>query len=425
MCVGIDICKSSRFENCSEKLLKRLFTDDELTYIRLRKLNSDTISGMFSAKEAFFKALGTGIRNLGFKDVSVKKNALGKPFFAFSDRALSLLSSMGVERCDVSITHDGGLAVSCVNLHKNDKIIAFENAISHAEVDEKNIMSTKMIKQLIPQRPRVSHKGTYGKCFVLAGSKGLTGAAFFSAQSCIKCGSGLVTLGCAQSLNSVFEVLLKEVMTFPLDDSNGVISYSSIEKVLKKCESSDVLLAGCGLSLCDDIKRIMYDIVDKVKIPIVIDADGINAVSANIDVLKKHKQHIVITPHFMEFSRLSGLSIEKISENPKKCALEFAKEYNVTVILKSENTLVVAPDGRCFKNTLGNPGMATGGTGDVLAGAVASFIGQGLSVFDASLLAVFIHSLAGDMAAFDKGFYGLTPSDILDNIPYALKYLGG
>ena len=143
-----------------------------------------------------------------------------------------------------------------------------------------------------------------------------------------------------------------------------------------------MLLYGCGMSVNDDINEITKSVIKNVCIPIIVDADGINSLSKNIDILKEHKQPIIITPHFMEFSRLTGKDISLIDKDPVKNALDFAKRYNVTVILKSECTSIAFPDGDFALNPLGNPGMATGGSGDVLAGAIASFVGQGICIKD-------------------------------------------
>lgn len=425
MCTGIDISEISRFVNAPDNLLKKLFCESEMEYINFKKRAAQTIAGMFSAKEAFFKALGTGIRYFGFRDLIIKKDDLGKPYFDYSENLKKYLDEKGIKSADVSISHDGAAAVSCVNLTIDGKMHSFEKCVKKADTDEEGIISLKLAKNLLPKRKPDSHKGDYGKAFIVAGSKGLTGAGFFSSEACLKCGSGLITLGCPDSLDTVFEILLKEVMTLPLSDKNGILTKECINAIIDKCEKSDVLLIGCGLSNNPDTQKIVCDVVKNVKIPKVIDADGINALSANIDILNEHEGEVVLTPHFMEFSRISGFSLDKIKENPEKCALLFAKKYNVTLVLKSHNTVVVSPDGKCFKNVLGNPGMATGGSGDVLAGAIVSFIGQKLGAFDASCLGVFVHSLAGDIAALDKGFCALTPSDILDNIPYAIKYMGG
>lgn len=326
---------------------------------------------------------------------------------------------------NLKITHDADFVVSCVCFEINEKKKLFDEAIKPAMVCDNNFMSTNDMENIMPRRKSKSHKGTYGKCFVVAGSTGLTGAAFLSSIACVKCGSGLVSLGCPKSLNSVFETLSKEVMTLPLEDYNGILTKNAIDGIVKKANNSDVFLYGCGLSVNEDINEITKSIIYRVNVPIIIDADGINSISKNIDILKTHKQPIILTPHFMEFSRLTGIDISEIEKNPLIYALEFAKHYDVTVVLKSERTIVAFSDGDFSLNPLGNPGMATGGSGDVLAGAIASFVGQGISIKNAAKLGVFVHSLAGDMSAIEKGMHSMMPSDIVENIAYALKYLGG
>jgi NAD(P)H-hydrate epimerase len=331
----------------------------------------------------------------------------------------------GKYNTSLKITYDTNFVVSCVCFEINEKKELFNKAIKQAKVYNNNFMSTSDIMSILPVRNNKSHKGTYGRCFVVGGSTGLTGAAFFCSTACLKCGSGLVSLGCPKSLNLIFETMLKEVMTIPLSDYNGVLCKDSCEEIITKANKSDVLVYGCGMSINDDINEITKSVIKNVDVPIIIDADGINSLSKNINVLKEHKQPIILTPHFMEFSRLTGKDILEIEKEPIKIALDFAMQYNVTVVLKSECTVIALPNGNFSLNPLGNPGMATGGSGDVLAGAVASFVGQGICIENATKLGVFVHSLAGDMSAIEKGMYSMTPCDILENITYALKYLGG
>ncbi|MBE7054223.1 MAG: NAD(P)H-hydrate dehydratase [Ruminococcaceae bacterium] len=321
----------------------------------------------------------------------------------------------------IKIIEKNETLISCVCFDVDEKKFLYKKVILSKQDDNNFVMSTNYMKSVFPKRYPKSHKGTYGKCFVVAGSKMLTGAAHFAANACVKCGSGLVSLGYPSSLHNVFESLTKEVMTLPLEDIDGTFSKECIGKIFTKCKNSDVLIYGCGIGTNEDIDYITKSIIDNVEIPIVIDADGINSLSRNIDVLKNHKQQLILTPHFMEFSRLTNIPISKIEENPIQYALDFSKKYNVVLVLKSEKTIVVSCDKPVWINPLGNPGMATGGTGDVLAGVIASFVGQGLSCYNAAVLGTFMHSLSGDMSSLEKGMHSMTPSDILDNLPYAIK----
>ena len=216
-----------------------------------------------------------------------------------------------------------------------------------------------------------------------------------------------------------------EIMTLTLDDTDGIINPSEVSKIISQAQKSDCVLLGCGLTNCENTRHIVSEIIKSdIKSPVVIDADGLNVLSGNTEILKKAKMPVILTPHIVEFSRISGLQTEYIINNKTDTAKAFAKEYGVYLVLKSEETIVATPDGDIYKNILGNPGMAKGGSGDVLAGCVTSFIGQNTNdILSGVLTGVYIHSLSGDMACNQKGEDGMVVSDIIENIPYALKYL--
>ena len=214
-----------------------------------------------------------------------------------------------------------------------------------------------------------------------------------------------------------------------LDDADGIIEKDEISKIISQAQKSDCVLMGCGLTNCENTAHIVNTLVTSdITSPLVLDADGLNVLSGNAEILKKAKMPIILTPHIVEFSRISGIDTEYIINNKTDTAKNFAKEYGVYLVLKSEETIVATPDGEVYQNILGNPGMAKGGSGDVLAGCITSFIGQNIAkgntyILSGVLTGVYIHSLSGDMACYEKGEDGMTVSDIIDNIPYALKYL--
>ena len=299
--------------------------------------------------------------------------------------------------------------------------VGIADIIAGTDTDEVDIISYGRVKKSIPIRRDETHKGDYGRIFIVAGSKGLTGAAIMASKAALRSGGGLITLGCAESLNSIFEIALHEVMTLPLPDDGKAITRYSADAIVDKANKSSVLLFGCGLSDTQDVYAVLKSVLRNVEIPVVIDADGINAMSRNINILKTAKCPVILTPHIGEFSRLTGFSAEDIMADKERIASDFAVEYGVTLVLKSHETIVAYSDGKVRRNVLGNPGMATGGSGDVLAGIIASFVGQGIE--NAAECGVYIHSLAGDMAALDKGEYGMIPTDIIDNLPYAIKHI--
>ena len=283
-----------------------------------------------------------------------------------------------------------------------------------------NPIEHKLIKDVLKKRKPDIHKGSCGRLMVCAGSAGLTGAAYMACEAALRTGAGLVTLCCAEQLNSIFEIKLTEAMTLPVKSRKGVISAKAFGDICKKLESSDALLYGPGLTQCRDIKILLKKILKFTKVPVVIDADGINVLSENKDILKETSAPVILTPHIGEFARLTGYDTGFILENYKKLALEFAKEYGIILVLKSHKTVVT--DGKqIFENVLGNPGMAVGGSGDVLSGIIASFLAQGNSPFLSALGGVYIHSLAGDMASFETGEYSLLPRDIIRYISYAVR----
>jgi hydroxyethylthiazole kinase-like uncharacterized protein yjeF len=278
------------------------------------------------------------------------------------------------------------------------------------------------IKKLLPKRRRDANKGDYGHVFVIAGAAGLTGAAALCSQAALLSGSGLVTLGICKSLNPILAKKLTEVMTKPLAETSArTLSESAFAAIMKFSEKADSAAIGPGLSRNPSTGRLIRKLVVSLKRPIVLDADGINALEGKSSLLKSAKAPVIITPHPGEMSRLTGLSIKEITVAKQKVAKDFAKKYNVVCVLKGHSTVVACPDGKVFVNTTGNPGMAKGGTGDVLTGMIASFVGQGIGPFDAARLGVYLHGLAGDLAAKDKGEVSMLASDILDKLPEAIK----
>ncbi len=426
MPTGTDIVKISRISKLVEpQISRKIFSSYEAEYISSVFDKNQTAAGMFAAKEAFLKMLGTGITSLNLCEIEILHYDNGEPYYAPCKTALAKAHELGLYTFELSITHDGEYAVAVAISHKDRMAEYYKSATAIYESPCDGCITPQTVHPLLPKRASVSHKGSYGRLFTLAGSKGLTGAAAMACTSALKCGTGLITLGCADSLNNIFETLLTEIMTKPLPDENGLISAKALPQIISSVKSSDVCLFGPGIGKSSGIMRIAEGIIDLPDAYIIADADGLNALAQLSDAFIKHQAKMIITPHIGEFSRLTGISTAEILSDTKKYALEFAEKYNVTVVLKSHRTVVCSPDGRCLKNISGNPGMATGGTGDVLAGAVAAFAAQGMEPFEAAVTGVYIHSLAADMAAYDVGEYSLTPTDIINYLPYSLKYSSG
>ncbi len=280
------------------------------------------------------------------------------------------------------------------------------------------------IRKLLPNRRPDTHKGDYGHVFVIAGSAGMTGAAALTSMGALLSGSGLVTLGIPKSLNPILAAKLTEVMTKPLPETDDqTLSEGAFSKIIKFAEKVNCVAIGPGLSRNSGTEKLVNELVVSLDKPMVLDADGINALEGNASILSSVKAPIVITPHPGEMARLVSLSREAIVKAKEKVAKNFASKYNVVCVLKGHRTVVAGPGGKAYVNLTGNPGMASGGVGDVLTGMIASFIGQGIKPFDAAKLGVFLHGLAGDLAAKEKGEISLIASDVLSKLPQAIKLI--
>jgi NAD(P)H-hydrate epimerase len=291
------------------------------------------------------------------------------------------------------------------------------------------------IPSLIPERPRYSHKGTYGHVLLIAGSRGKTGAAFMAARSCLRAGAGLVTIGVPETLMDIFQSRVTEEMILPLPDKgNGTLSFKAAGPVLDFINKrGNVLAIGPGISYDEEISRLVGSLVTGSQVPVVIDADGINAISGRTALLKKSRAPVILTPHTGEMARLlqarekgKGKSVEgvirkQIEEDRINAAISFAKKTKTFVVLKGVPTVTATPDAEVFINSSGNPGMAKAGTGDVLTGIISSFLAQGLPPGDASVLGVYMHGHTGDIMALKKGRHSLIASDIINAIPQVFK----
>jgi len=268
-----------------------------------------------------------------------------------------------------------------------------------------------------------SHKGDYGHILILAGSSRFSGAALLCAESALRAGAGLVTLGMPGSINlALVGKKPKEVMTLPLPETKeGTLSLTAFAKINHFLRNTDVLIIGPGLGKNRSTDALIRKIIKKINLPMVIDADALNALNNYLEILKAHTGKLILTPHQMEMSKLFSIDINFIKRNRKLIAKKCAKDYNSVIILKGHNSVVADGGGHIYINKTGNPGMATAGSGDVLSGIVGAFLSQGLDAFKAAKYAAYIHGLAGDIAAGDKTQMGLIASDIINRIPEAIK----
>jgi hydroxyethylthiazole kinase-like uncharacterized protein yjeF len=294
-----------------------------------------------------------------------------------------------------------------------------------------NVPEKEDIGQLLPERPRYSHKGMYGHVLLLGGSKGKTGAALMAAKACLRTGAGLVTIGVPETLVRSIQSRVTEEMILPLPDKgNGTLSYKAAEAIIKFLKKrADVLAVGPGLSVDEEISKLVRLLVTESAVPVVVDADGLNALAGKTNILKKAAEPVVLTPHAGEMARLvqgtrgkgQGVRGALMERDRINTALTFASRTKTCLVLKGAPTVIADPAGEAFINPTGNPGMATAGTGDVLTGMISALLAQKLPSRDAALLGVYLHGLTGDITAQKKGEHSLIASDIINAIPAVFR----
>ncbi len=481
---GIDIIEIERIKSAFNKYKNfagRIFTEDEIRRFAENGCRFEILAGMFAVKEAFSKYLGTGIGKTAFRDIEVCHNADGCPYIRL--RGVKSDASVSISHCRkyaVAFVTGNGQGVSQDGATAADNDSAAAAAMNINGIIEKNILTgdsntacdktadggsfkpcnapaadsdstpaapaadnlhitrgaaqapsyggySRAMSRLIPMRLSSANKGSCGRVSIIAGSKGMTGAAALSALGALRSGAGLVTALTPSSEQPILAVKLTEAMTVPLPHENGIISAAAADTVLENIKNADAAVFGPGLGKGRGILPLLERIVTEFTKTLIIDADGINALSANIDILNRKKCSVILTPHPGEMSRLSGLSISEIQSARIKTAEDFADRFDVTVALKGEGTVVAARGGKTAVNPSGNCGMATGGTGDVLSGVVAALAAQGCTPYNSAVLGVYLHGLAGDIAAAEKGVHGLIASDLCGALPAAfletLKFL--
>lgn len=272
------------------------------------------------------------------------------------------------------------------------------------------------VLSILPDRDPEAHKGSFGKILLLCGSRGYTGAAYLSAMGALRSGAGLVYLGVPESIYAIEAVKLNEPVVFPLPDEGGKMSKKAIPEILERLGKMDAVLMGCGMGMSAGTLAVLETVLKNAKCPVVLDADGINLVSAHKDLLRGRTAPTVLTPHDGEYLRLAG----SLGKDRMTAAGDLARELGCVVVLKGHRTWIT--DGASFcRNTTGNPGMAVGGSGDMLAGMIVSLLGQGMGPLEAAECAVWLHGAAGDLCQKELGQYGMLPSDMLEVLPRLMK----
>ncbi len=291
---------------------------------------------------------------------------------------------------------------------------------------ETNLIEERDVVRMLPKRRPDTHKGTYGHLVVIAGSRGKGGAAALSSISALRAGAGLVTLALPECLNISFEVGIPEVMTLPLPDTKeGTIDKSAYKILLKFLEGKSAVLIGPGITTNPSTSSLVKKIIKEIGCPLLIDADGLNIIADEVNILKDRTSPLVVTPHPGEMARMLNTTSKEIQANRIESSKRLAVEYGLYVILKGARTIIATPERDVYINPTGNPGMATAGTGDVLSGAIAGFMCQGISAKDSSILGVYLHGMAGDIAAENLSQTALIAGDLLKYFPKAVKKIEG
>lgn len=295
---------------------------------------------------------------------------------------------------------------------------------SYEAVGSEIIVSAEQneIKRFFKSRRSDAHKGDFGKLLCVAGSKDMQGAAVMAASAAVNSGVGLVRSVFPDAAYAPIASKLTEPLTIGMQSTvNGNLSYKNIERLINLANDSTAVLIGCGMGFCEDTIKIVEAMLLNVEKPIILDADGINAVAVNINILKESKAPLILTPHIGEMSRLTGLSVEEIEKNRVQIAKKFVAEYGCVLVLKGANTVVAAPKGNVYLNRTGNAGMATGGSGDVLAGIIASFVCQAMGLQSATIAGVYVHGLCGDTAMKKYSMLGVTPTKMINELSEVLS----
>ena len=281
---------------------------------------------------------------------------------------------------------------------------------------EIRVLNYEKVQSLLPDRDAWGHKGNFGKILLLCGSRGYTGAAYLAAMGALRSGAGLAFLGVPESIYEIEAVKLHEPVVFPLPDDGGMLSIFAVSEIEKRLPQMDAVLIGCGLGQSSGTLAVVKAVLEQAKCPVVVDADGINVLKEHKDILRGRAYPTILTPHDGEFIRFGGT----IGEDRMASAIYFSRAWNCILLLKGHRTCIT--DGETgYINETGNPGMAVGGSGDVLAGVIVSLLGQGLQPLEAAACAAWLHGAAGDLCAEEIGQYGMLPTDMLMKIPRLMK----
>ncbi|HEY6876177.1 MAG TPA: NAD(P)H-hydrate dehydratase [Candidatus Dormibacteraeota bacterium] len=402
--IGVDAVSVERVALAVKRsgggFLTKVYTQAEIAYCAG---NPERLAGRWAAKEAVIKCFdGTGIC-FPRKRIEVLPGPMGAP-------RVRLLGDDKGARVEVSITHHSGLAV----------------ATSHLEMPEGNTEDLLPAPEavVLPPRPKDAHKGTFGTVVVIAGSLGFTGAAYLTSTAAARTGAGLVRLLVGESIYPILAAKVTEVMATPVAEvAPGAIGHAAHDTVLRNLEGAEAAVIGPGLGRDRSTWRLVVDLALHAECPLVIDADGLNALADSPRSKRKLGPRRILTPHPGELGRLTGRTIEQIGADRQGAAKKAAKEWGAVVVLKGAKTVVAHPDGRWSEDPHEVPALASGGTGDVLAGVIGALVAQGSDAFSAAVTGVYIHAAAGRRIAQRLGDSGLLAGDLLTEIPVVMNIL--
>ena len=276
-------------------------------------------------------------------------------------------------------------------------------------------LNHEQVLSILPDRAADAHKGDFGKILLLCGSKGYTGAAYLAAMGALRSGAGLVFLGVPESIYAIEAIKLNEAIVLSLPEEDGKLSADAVPAILERLPKMDAVLIGPGLGQSAGVFEVVKVVLEQAQCPVLLDADGINLITAHKDIVRGRTNPTILTPHAGEFGRLGG--------NPEErtvAAEAMAKDLGCILLLKGHHT-VITDGGTTYINTTGNPGMAVGGSGDMLAGIITALLGQEIAPLEAAACGAWLHGAAGDICAAEIGQYGMLPTDMLNVLPRLLK----
>lgn len=408
--IGVDILKIDRVEKLKrhKNFYQRIFTSKETSYIKSKNESNETIAGLYCAKEAVSKLFGTGLgARLWFKDIEILHDK-GAPYINLDNRKLKiLLDYRKIDRIDISITHEKEYAV-CV---------AYGRRLDLSP--ERDINYDLDLARLLPERNDNYNKYDYGKVMLIGGKKGMSGSITLAARSAMRSGAGLTYVYAPDSIENILGIKLTEPIIYTrASDSKGEFGQVDKGEFVKIACGMDAIGIGTGMGRGQGAQDLLKLLFENYRGPLVIDADAINLLGEHRELLDK-KKNVYITAHEMEFSRLSGIDIGEIKDNRISSAKSFVEEHDVNLLLKGRNSIVINKD-REYINVTGNSGMATAGSGDVLTGIATALLARKDSL-EMLYLAAYIHGIAGDISKKYLGEDSIIASDIVTNLPYALK----